>query len=79
MADDDRDIPLRMTPDTRTPCCSRVPKHVEGRRYVCRGCGTIYVDQAALIRQVFPGAIDVTVMTPRRFLNRRRKDSDDDG
>lgn len=62
------DTPLRITPDARTPCCSRVPMHNGGRRYVCRGCGTCYVDSAALIRAAFGSAADVTGLTPRRIL-----------
>ncbi len=70
------DVPLRITPHTRTPCCSRVPAYVKDHRYVCRGCGVVYVDQAAPLRAAFPGAIDVTSMTPRRLLGATATDDD---
>lgn len=63
----DGDVLLRITPDTRTPCCSRVPKHIGGRRYACRACGLTYVDTIAVLRAHFGDVVDVTSMTPSRF------------
>lgn len=55
---------------TRTPCCDRVGSALPGHRVLCRGCGVIYRNVAADVHAAFPGALDVTPMTPRRFLRR---------
>lgn len=54
---------------TRTPCCARIVRHVDPVTIVCRGCGSLYTDVTALVVDAFPGALDVTSMTPGELLH----------
>lgn len=55
---------------TRTPCCDRVGSALPGHRVLCRGCGSVFRNVAADVQAAFPGCLDVTPMTPRRYLRR---------
>lgn len=64
--DEDRQ-PLVYRFGTRTPCCDRIVNHLDSTTILCRGCGTLYTDVTAIACDAFPGAVDVTNMTPERW------------
>jgi rubredoxin len=55
------------------PCCARVPLPIGSDRYACRACGAVYRDAAAIVRAVIPGTVDVTALTPSKWVVRNHK------
>lgn len=56
-----------LRPGVLTPCCDRVPAPATAGRWLCRGCGTLYVPARAVVEAAFGRCTDVTPMTPRRL------------
>lgn len=56
-----------------TPCCERVPLTVGGGSVACRGCGELYRDARAVIEAVFGACVDVTPLTPSRYVARQHR------
>lgn len=46
-----------------TPCCERVPVHVQDAKYVCPVCGTICYDPVTLTVQAFGGQVERCITT----------------